>query len=87
MLSIVRPQLVIAYGNGDQSPYRFLFNTFAADADECYPSGHGVWACRTFVVSGRFRVVGIPHLSRYNISAHRNVAEWVKRLSRPPQAA
>lgn len=34
MLNIVLPQLVIAYGNGRQSPYRFLFNEFAADGDE-----------------------------------------------------
>ena len=83
ILGIVRPQLVIVYGNSGQSPYRFLFKQFAAGTDKCYPSGHGDWVCRTFVAPGRFRVVGVPHMSRYDISAHNAVATWIKRLPRP----
>lgn len=87
ILDIVRPRLVIAYGNFAESPYKFLLDKFTADAEDSHPSGHGVWACRTFLVPGRFRVAGIPHLSRYKISAHDHVAEWIKRLSKPRRAA
>jgi double-stranded uracil-DNA glycosylase len=77
----VRPQLVIVYGNSGQSPYRFLFNEFAADTEKAYPSGHGDWVCRSFVVPGRFRVVGVPHMSRYDISAHSAVAAWYQAVA------
>jgi hypothetical protein len=86
ILDIVRPQLVIVYGNSGLSPYKFLFEKFEADSEECEPSGHGTWLCRSFVVPGRFRVVGVPHMSRYKISAHDSVVNWVKGLSKPTLA-
>ena len=86
ILNIVRPQMIIAYGNSGLSPYRFLFDMFAPDSEECQPSGHGTWMCRSFVVPGRFRVVGIPHMSRYKISAHDDVVDWIKRLPKPGAA-
>jgi hypothetical protein len=87
ILDIVRPRLIIAYGNGGQSPYRFLYRQFAASAEDCRPSGHRPWVCRSFLVAGRFRVVGIPHLSRYDISAHEDVVQWIKTLSTPRRSA
>ena len=87
ILSIVNPRLIIAYGNSTYSPYQFLFDEFSANSQECYPSGHATWVCRSFVVPGRFRVVGVPHLSRYKISAHDDVADWIRGLSRPSRAA
>lgn len=83
LLGVVQPALVIAYGNGGQSPYRFLLNQFGPDGEERCNSGHRPWLCRSFVVPGRFRVVGVPHMSRYDISAHSEVVEWIKNLSRP----
>jgi uracil-DNA glycosylase len=87
LLSVVQPRLVIAYGNSGQSPYRFLADVFGAGSEECVSSGHGSWKCRTFVVPGRFRVVGVPHLSRYDIRAHETIARWIRRLPRPRRAA
>jgi hypothetical protein len=87
VLDIVRPQMVIVYGNSGLSPYRFLFDKFEPDSEDCQPSGHGTWQCRSFVVPGRFRVVGIPHMSRYKISAHDDVVNWVKGLSKATGAA
>ena len=87
VLQIVRPQMVIVYGNSGLSPYRFLLDMFEPDSEECQPSGHGAWLCRSFVVPDRFRVVGIPHMSRYKISAHDDVANWVRGLSKPTHAA
>jgi hypothetical protein len=84
ILNVVRPRLVIVYGNSDRSPYGFLARKFAGmdsatDPQTCW-SGHGDWACRSFLVRGRFRVVGLPHLSRYKVSAHPKVGEWIKSL-------
>jgi hypothetical protein len=87
ILEIVRPRLVIAYGNGAQSPYRFLLAQYGFPAEDSCPSGHRPWVCRTFVVPGSFRVVGVPHLSRYDISAHSDVVSWIKKLPRPRRAA
>lgn len=86
ILDIVRPQMVIAYGNSGLSPYRFLLDKFEPHSEDCRPSGHGTWLCRSFVVPGRFRVVGIPHMSRYKISAHDDVAKWINGLSKPVAA-
>ena len=87
ILRIVQPRLVIVYGNSGKSPYRFLADEFGAETDAICRSGHGAWVCRSFMVPGRFRVVGIPHLSRYDISAHENVVAWIKKLPRPARAA
>jgi hypothetical protein len=86
ILRIVRPRLVLVFGNSGLSPYRFLVDRFRPDHEECHPSGHGTWKCRSFVVGNRFRVVGVPHLSRYKISAHDDVVNWIKRLSKPSAA-
>ena len=80
ILDVVRPRLVIAYGNSDPSPYSFLAWKYGVADPESHPSGHGRWDCRSFLVPGRFRVVGLPHLSRYKVSAHPEVGAWMKSL-------
>jgi hypothetical protein len=87
ILEIVRPRMIIVYGNSGLSPYKFLLDMFEPDSEEFQPSGHGAWHCRSFVVPGRFRVVGLPHMSRYKVSAHDDVANWVKGLLKPTRAA
>lgn len=81
ILSIVKPKLVIAFGN---SPYRFLRNEFGASAelDPC-AAGHANWQCRAFLTSG-MRVVGLPHMSVYAIHRHPEVGKWLRgHISRP----
>ncbi len=80
IIDVVQPQLVIVFGNSGQSPFGFLLRKFGADVDEYCSSGHGNWVCRSFLAPGRFRVVGLPHLSRYDVSAHPAVVTWIKRL-------
>lgn len=87
IIDIVRPQMIIVFGNSGRSPYKFLIDKFRPTSEECHPSGHGRWLCRSFVVSDEFRVVGIPHMSRYKISAHDDVADWVNGMSKPTRAA
>jgi hypothetical protein len=81
ILRIVRPRIVIAYGNSANSPYEFLADKFSAGRRGDFRSGQGTWLCRTFDVPGHFRVVGLPHLSRYDITAHSQVVKWIKSLT------
>jgi hypothetical protein len=82
ILKVVRPRMVIVYGNSANSPYEFLADKFGLVQPATFRSGHGTWSCRTFVVPGRFRVVGLPHLSRYDITTHLCVVQWIKSLLR-----
>ena len=80
ILEIVKPRVILAYGNSAQSPYSFLLKKFSARDEHTCLSGHGVWKCRAFHVPGRFHVVGLPHLSRYDITAHPQVVRWIMRI-------
>jgi hypothetical protein len=83
ILDIVTPALVIVFGNSGQSPYAFMRRRFNPSSETAVPSGHGTWTCRTFRVTGRFRVVGLPHLSRYNVRAHAHIATWLNSFLAP----
>ncbi len=76
-LEIVQPRWVLTYGS---TPYRYLGERFGVRNERRFPSGHGNWECRSFEVPGRFRVVGVPHLSLYAIDGHPEVVEWITRL-------
>lgn len=77
ILGIVAPALVIVFGNSAASPYAFIRRKFNPSSETTVPSGHGTWSCRSFDVPKRFRVVGLPHLSRYNVRGHAHVATWL----------
>ncbi|MGI9076267.1 MAG: hypothetical protein ACR2G6_02915 [Gemmatimonadaceae bacterium] len=77
ILEIVKPRLILVYGNSGSSPFSFLRQKFGTASWEDFPSGHGDWMCRRFEVPGRFNVVGLPHLSRYDITSHRSVIDWI----------
>lgn len=86
ILEMVKPRMIVVYGNSAHSPYEFLANRFGIVKSRTHGSGHGSWLCRTFVVPGHFRIVGLPHLSRYDITAHPHVARWIKSLLHGPTA-
>src|SRR5262249_13392113 len=72
-----------SYMETQASPrFRTCSTSTKQQVDATCSSGHGDWKCRSFVVPGRFRVVGLPHLSRYDITAHANVIAWIKRIER-----
>lgn len=81
ILKIVRPRLVLVFGNSGISPYSFLFRKYGATVEQTQPSGHGSWLCRSFEVPGHFRVAGLPHLSRYKVIGHEHVVKWLKELA------
>lgn len=69
--------MVITYGN---TPYRFLGDRVGVANERRVRVGHADWECRSFEVSGRFRVVGVPHMSLYAIDHHHEVVDWITRL-------
>jgi hypothetical protein len=85
-LQIVQPRIVVVYGNSSNSPFSFLIQKYGVTRTEAFPSGHGDWLCRRFEVPGRFLVVGLPHLSRYDITKHSSVVRWIKDGAGPVKA-
>jgi hypothetical protein len=77
ILEIVRPRLVLTYGN---EAYWYLAERLDGRGHAQYLCGHGSWSCRSFTVPGRFQVAAVPHLSWYAISNHPEVVDWLKLL-------
>lgn len=77
VIQIVQPKALIVYGNGGGSPYAWLKRRFGAAHEDSRPSGHGDWRCRRFLIPDRFWVIGLPHLSRYNVIGKPEIARWV----------
>jgi hypothetical protein len=71
IIEIVRPKLLLAYGNGKQnSPYAFLKELFGKDAsEEEFVAERASWKYRGFQASinqHTLYIAGLPHLSRYD---------------------
>lgn len=82
IIAVIQPKFIIAFGNSGKSPYQFLRQKLSATTEQRFPSGHGTWECSTFVGSSGMRVFGLPHLSRYAVSNHQRVVEWVRETAR-----
>lgn len=82
ILNIVKPKMILAFGNGERrSPYSFLRSKFKPSEEEVLCDiGHGNWKCKAFKATLNRRtlyVVGLPHLSRYDVIGKSQVVEWV----------
>jgi hypothetical protein len=85
----VRPRLLIVFGNGPISPFRWLLHLGEAQGGVeklCETaSGHGTWRVAAFgirVGGNPISIVGLPHLSRYNVTRNGNVVSWIRSLMR-----
>lgn len=82
IISIVKPKLIIAFGNSGLSPYNYLNNKFnAGHSSEFTPSGHGDWCIKGFqaeINNQNTYIVGLPHLSRYSPIGKHDIIEWIK---------
>ena len=78
ILRIVQPKAILVFGNSRVSPFRFLQARYAGATLASFPSGHGVWQCYGFTMPSDIRVIGLPHLSRYAVNNHPEVADWVR---------
>ena len=83
ILKIIQPKIILCFGVSDVSAYSFLLSLYNGKEIKPFPSGHGKWNCRAFktLIEGRkTTIVGIPHLSYYNIIDKENVINWIKSL-------
>jgi hypothetical protein len=81
ILNIIKPKLIIAFGNSEVSPYGYLHTMLGGD-EEYFPSGHGNWSLKGFSceINGRsIYVAGLPHLSRYSPIGKKEVIEWLSK--------
>ena len=87
ILSIVKPEVIIAFGNGAISPYSFLtlkhHEMFGVWPTEfTHPASFRTWQCKTFStrIDGlNLLVLGLPHLSRYTTEGRPAVVNWIRR--------
>jgi|AntAceMinimDraft_11_1070367.scaffolds.fasta_scaffold00918_6 hypothetical protein len=81
ILNIIKPKLIIAFGNSAISPYGYLQSMLGGKA-EYFPSGHGSWSVKGFSckINGLpLYVAGLPHLSRYSPIGKNQVVEWLSK--------
>ncbi len=86
IMNIVRPNVIIAFGNGNVLPYAFLAlkyqETLGEEPEETrFAAQHGPWQCRslqTWIESRPTLVIGLPHLSRYTIEGKPAGLDWIK---------
>lgn len=88
ILRIVRPKILMVYGNGAKSPFEFLYGrSIGPSPINSIWSGHHTWECKAFraeVAGQDVVVVGLPHLSQYNVIGKAQVVEWIAgHLGRP----
>jgi len=80
ILDIIKPKIILCFGISDISSYSFLLALYSG-VESTVKSGHGNWECRAFatLINGRkTTIVGIPHLSYYNIVGKEKVMNWIK---------
>ena len=81
LLSIVKPRLILAFGNSGFSPYAYIHSRFGGE--QSYASAdHGTWNLKGFhasIAGKEVYVAGIPHLSRYNPIGKQHLIDWIKR--------
>jgi len=80
ILEIIKPKIILCFGISDVSSYSYLLSLYEG-AEEEIPSRHGNWKCKAFTtnIDGRkTTVIGIPHLSYYNIIDKKEVIKWIK---------
>lgn len=86
ILNIVKPDVIIAFGNGHISPYAFLAlkhqETLGAwPKEQKCPAQYGKWQCKVFqtkINDVNSLVLGLPHLSRYTTEGRPEVVTWIK---------
>lgn len=80
IISIVKPKVLLVFGNGNPSPFSYLHNKFQGEIEYC-ESGHGDWQIKTFKanIDGRWvRIIGFPHFSYYSPKNKEKMLNWVK---------
>lgn len=85
ILEVVRPKLILAFGNSGVSPYNYLLQKLGGREDPPAESGHGSWKLKGFATTLEGRpiyVAGIPHLSRYSPVGKHQFCSWLETIYR-----
>jgi hypothetical protein len=80
LLNIVRPRLILTFGNSSFSPYGYIHALYGG-TQRYARSGHGNWSLKGFNTQmpwGEVFVAGIPHLSRYCPVGKQYVVDWIR---------
>lgn len=88
MIDIIRPKILLVFGNGETSPYGFLKELFFQGEEERFVVSTGMRPCKGFgvTINGHpMFVAGLPHLSRFNPIGKTQIIDWLKiRMSSQP---
>jgi hypothetical protein len=83
ILQVVKPKAIIAFGIGDKSAYSYIYRKFTdylCNQIEC-ESHYRNWKCkahRAWIERMEISVIGVPHLSYYNIKGKKDVIQWIR---------
>ncbi|CAG0943276.1 hypothetical protein BROC_02217 [Candidatus Brocadiaceae bacterium] len=77
IIEIVKPNVIIAFGNSGFSPYGYLHSKLGGD-QEFQSAGHGDWN-KSVINKNDVFVAGLPHLSRYSPIGKNNVSDWLRK--------
>ena len=80
LIELIQPKLILCFGISSVSSYSFLKVLFEGE-ELTYDSHHGDWKCKAFntVINNKeIKVIGVPHLSYYNIIGKDEVIKWLK---------
>jgi hypothetical protein len=85
ILKIVQPRAILCFGK----PFDYLVRIARVEPRTIatFRSGHGNWQCkaaRAMVAQRWLNVIGVPHLSRYDIIDKAEVVECIKQLIEKP---
>ena len=82
ILDLVQPKMILCFGVSSVSAYSFLQAlTGSPQEPDTMASGHGKWKCESFTSDFNGRpttVIGVPHLSYYDITTKSKVIDWIK---------
>jgi len=82
ILDIIKPKIILCFGISEVSAYSFLHSLYQG-SEKKFPSGHGKWDCKFFKTKINNRdtsIVGVPHLSYYNIIGKEKVIDRLKTI-------
>ena len=82
VLSLVRPKMIICFGNGQKSPYAFIKALCKGTEDEEFLYGkhtrQRAKCLRTEIDGHKVVVVGLAHLSRFNVIGEAGLVGWIR---------
>jgi hypothetical protein len=81
IIKIVKPKLIISFGNSEISPYRFLHRMLGGTEVKPQPARQGNWKVKGFNTSINCQaiyVAGLPHLSRYSPIGKTNIVNLLR---------